>query len=219
MNSEFNNETDIMQFNFQDDELRNHSDSNNSDNVLEALSLSSSPQEDNNADDQIDETRLSTQVSTNSTAEEDEASDGNEVELCWDDYLDISSSIAAPAITFVHVEHSLDNILKVGMKLEIPNSEPPESYWLATIIMTCGPLLTLRYLGFGEDRSKDFWYDVNNNEVHPPGWCVKNNMELSPPEYVKEKCPDWKSLIESEAIQNENVPKNLLELLQNGITC
>ncbi|XP_023221648.1 scm-like with four MBT domains protein 1 [Centruroides sculpturatus] len=246
MNSEFNNETDIMQFNFQDDELRNHSDSNNSDNVLEALSLTSSPQEDNNADDQIDGTRLSTEVSTStdstidndftkksgneeekeltlrkrkltdSTAEEDEASDGNEVEFCWDDYLDISSSVAAPAITFVHVEHSLDNILKVGMKLEIPNSEPPESYWLATIIMTCGPLLTLRYFGIGEDRSKDFWYDVNNNEVHPPGWCVKNSMELFPPEckillfnILKLLYPSYVSLIKK---YNSSLQ------LQNGIT-
>lgn len=248
MTSEFNNEANIMQFNFQDDELRNQSDSNNSDNVLEALSLTSSPQEDNNIEDQIEGTRLSTEISTStdstidtdfgkksnneeekelsprkrkltdSTADEDELSDGNEVEFCWDDYLEISSSIAAPAITFGHVEHSLDNILKVGMKLEVPNSDPPDSYWLATIIMTCGPLLTLRYVGFGDDRSKDFWYDVNNNEVHPPGWCSKNNKKLFPPACVKEKCPNWENIIESETNQDENVPENLLELLQNGIT-
>lgn len=73
---------------------------------------------------------------------------------------------------------------KVGMKLEIPNPEDKSSYWLASVVMTCGELLSLRYVGYGDDRSGDFWINIKSWEFHPVGWCSANSKKLLPPKGI-----------------------------------
>lgn len=68
------------------------------------------------------------------------------------------------------------------MKLEVANKGSLDTYWVATIITTCGQLLLLRYCGYGDDRKADFWCDVMTAELHPVGWCAQNNKTLQPPE-------------------------------------
>lgn len=80
------------------------------------------------------------------------------------------------------VEVSLQSSFQPGMKLEVANKSGPDSYWVATIITTCGQLLLLRYSGYGEDRKADFWCDVMTAELHPVGWCTRNGKTLMPPE-------------------------------------
>lgn len=80
------------------------------------------------------------------------------------------------------VEISLQSSFQPGMKLEVANKNNPDSYWVATIITTCGQLLLLRFSGYGEDRKADFWCDVMTAELHPVGWCTQNNKSLMPPE-------------------------------------
>ena len=80
------------------------------------------------------------------------------------------------------VEISLQSSFQPGMKLEVANKSSPDTYWVATIITTCGQLLLLRYCGYGDDRKADFWCDVMTADLHPVGWCTQNNRVLIPPE-------------------------------------
>ena len=80
------------------------------------------------------------------------------------------------------VEISLQSSFQPGMKLEVANKSSPDTYWVATIITTCGQLLLLRFSGYGEDRKADFWCDVMTAELHPVGWCTQNNKTLMSPE-------------------------------------
>ncbi|XP_076304706.1 scm-like with four MBT domains protein 2 isoform X2 [Tachypleus tridentatus] len=130
---------------------------------------------------------------TETTGNEEDGSDTAEAEFVWEDYLDETGCDAVPPTAFIHVERSLESGLKVGAKVEISNPDCPGTYWVASIVMTCGPLLLLRYLGFGTDRSADFWCDLTSSEVHPLGWCQDNGKEKCPPNVVKQKCP-WTSL-------------------------
>lgn len=82
----------------------------------------------------------------------------------------------------LQVEISLQSSFQPGMKLEVANKGSLDTYWVATIITTCGQLLLLRYCGFGEDRKADFWCDIMTAELHPVGWCAQNNKTLQPPE-------------------------------------
>lgn len=68
------------------------------------------------------------------------------------------------------------------MKLEVANKSNPDTYWVATIITTCGQLLLLRYCSYGDDRRADFWCDVMTADLHPVGWCTQNNKVLMPPD-------------------------------------
>uniref|UniRef100_A0A8C9Z3Y3 Scm like with four mbt domains 2 n=1 Tax=Sander lucioperca TaxID=283035 RepID=A0A8C9Z3Y3_SANLU len=110
-----------------------------------------------------------------------------------------------------HVEISLQSSFQPGMKLEVANKSSPDTYWMATIITTCGQLLLLRYSGYGEDRKADFWCDVMTAELHPVGWCTQNNKTLMPPEAIKEKYSDWTEFLVQDLTGARTAPANLLE--------
>uniref|UniRef100_A0A096MEV5 Scm like with four mbt domains 2 n=1 Tax=Poecilia formosa TaxID=48698 RepID=A0A096MEV5_POEFO len=105
-----------------------------------------------------------------------------EEEFMWEEYLEETGGTAAPHTIFRHVEVSLQSSFQPGMKLEVASKSSPETYWVATIITTCGQLLLLRYSGYGDDRRADFWCDVMTAELHPVGWCAQNHKTLTPPE-------------------------------------
>uniref|UniRef100_A0A4W6D8J3 Scm like with four mbt domains 2 n=1 Tax=Lates calcarifer TaxID=8187 RepID=A0A4W6D8J3_LATCA len=111
----------------------------------------------------------------------------------------------------VSVEISLQSSFQPGMKLEVANKSSPDTYWVATIITTCGQLLLLRFSGYGEDRKADFWCDVMTAELHPVGWCAQNNKTLMPPEAIKEKYSDWTEFLIQDLTGSRTAPANLLE--------
>uniref|UniRef100_A0A672GVH1 Scm like with four mbt domains 2 n=1 Tax=Salarias fasciatus TaxID=181472 RepID=A0A672GVH1_SALFA len=109
------------------------------------------------------------------------------------------------------VEISLQSSFQPGMKLEVANKSSPDTFWVATIITTCGQLLLLRFSGYGDDRKADFWCDVMTAELHPVGWCAQNNKTLMPPEAIKEKYSDWTEFLVQDLTGARTAPANLLE--------
>ncbi|KAG8440042.1 hypothetical protein GDO86_006003 [Hymenochirus boettgeri] len=155
-----------------------------------------------------------------------------ETDFNWDEYLEESASSAVPHTSFKHVEVSLQSSFQPGMKLEVANKSNPDTYWVATIITTCGQLLLLRYCGYGEDRKADFWCDVMTADLHPVGWCTQNNKLLMPPDAavgaialqrqqhfhvpnattaIKEQCSDWTHFLIHELTGSRTAPAKLLE--------
>uniref|UniRef100_A0AAR2JDE1 SAM domain-containing protein n=1 Tax=Pygocentrus nattereri TaxID=42514 RepID=A0AAR2JDE1_PYGNA len=135
----------------------------------------------------------------------------SEMDFNWDEYLEELGATAAPHTSFKHVELSLQSSFQPGMKLEVANKTCPDTYWVATIITTCGQLLLLRFCGYGDDRKADFWCDVMTAELHPVGWCTQNNKRLQPPEAIKEKHSDWTEFLIKELTGSRTAPTNLLE--------
>uniref|UniRef100_A0A8D0KR23 Scm like with four mbt domains 1 n=1 Tax=Strix occidentalis caurina TaxID=311401 RepID=A0A8D0KR23_STROC len=107
-----------------------------------------------------------------------------EMEFNWDEYLEDTGATAAPHGSFKHVDTSLQNGFAPGMKLEVAVKSDQNTYWVATIITTCGQLLLLRYDGYGEDRKADFWCDIMTADLHPIGWCEQNKKILKVPEGI-----------------------------------
>ncbi|XP_076578574.1 scm-like with four MBT domains protein 2 isoform X1 [Chaetodon auriga] len=152
------------------------------------------------------------EVNTDADSMEEEA------EFNWEEHMEETGGNAAPHTTFKHVEISLQSSFQPGMKLEVANKSSPDSYWVATIITTCGQLLLLRFSGYGEDRKADFWCDVMTAELHPVGWCTQNNKTLMPPEdnvylrkAIKEKYSDWTEFLVQDLTGSRTAPANLLE--------
>ncbi|XP_060632440.2 scm-like with four MBT domains protein 2 isoform X1 [Anolis sagrei] len=152
-----------------------------------------------------------TNGSTEQFDSEDESSNSEDVDFNWDEYLEESESIAAPHSSFKHVEISLQSSFQPGMKLEVANKHDSDTYWVATIITTCGQLLLLRYSGYEDDRRADFWCDVMTADLHPVGWCTQNNKVLMPPNAIKEKYTDWTEFLIRDLTGSRTAPANLLE--------
>lgn len=115
----------------------------------------------------------------------------SEYGFVWQDYLDATQSMEVPQIMFPHVELTLQNNIEIGMALEVPiqKNSQQESYWVAFIVMACGPLLRLRYFG-GDDRTLEFWFNLTKEAGHELGWSLKNNKKLEPPDAILERSPD-----------------------------
>ncbi|KAG6799232.1 scm-like with four MBT domains protein 1 isoform X1 [Apis mellifera caucasica] len=111
----------------------------------------------------------------------------------WQDYLDATNSVEVPQIMFPHVELTLQSGIEIGMSLEVPipkkENEENINYWVASIVMACGPLLRLRYFG-GDDRSLEFWFNLTKEAAHELGWCIKNNKKLEPPDIIRQRSSD-----------------------------
>ncbi|NXC39500.1 SMBT1 protein, partial [Penelope pileata] len=146
----------------------------------------------------------------------DAASGVEDVEFNWDEYLEDTGAVAAPHGSFKHVDTSLQNGFAPGMKLEVAVKSDQNTYWVATIITTCGQLLLLRYDGYGEDRKADFWCDIMTADLHPIGWCEQNKKILKVPEGIKDKIPDQEEFLQQVLKGACSAPANLLEGLHRG---
>ncbi|NXM27447.1 SMBT1 protein, partial [Oxyruncus cristatus] len=146
----------------------------------------------------------------------DAGSSVDEMEFNWDDYLEDTGATAAPHGSFKHVDTSLQNGFAPGMKLEVAVKSDQNTYWVATIITTCGQLLLLRYDGYGEDRKADFWCDIMTADLHPIGWCEQNKKILKVPEGIKDKIPDQEEFLQRVLKGACSAPANLLEGLHRG---
>uniref|UniRef100_A0A4X2KUY4 Scm like with four mbt domains 2 n=1 Tax=Vombatus ursinus TaxID=29139 RepID=A0A4X2KUY4_VOMUR len=146
----------------------------------------------------------------NNECDSDEGSSMEDPDFNWGEYLEETGAVAAPHTSFKHVEISLQSSFQPGMKLEVANKN---TYWVATIITTCGQLLLLRYCGYGEDRKADFWCDVMTADLHPVGWCTQNNKLLMLPDAIKEKYTDWTDFLIHELTGSRTAPANLLEVV------
>ena len=82
-----------------------------------------------------------------------------------------------------------ENII-VGMKVEVENRDNSEAakegvfstaYWVASVLRISGYAALLRYEGFGQDSSQDFWMNLCSDKVHPVGWCATKGKSLIPP--------------------------------------
>ena len=81
----------------------------------------------------------------------------------------------------------------VGMKVEVENRDTDHhtglfsnSYWVASVLRISGYYAHLRYEGFGQDGTKDFWMNLCSDRVHPVGWCATKGKPLIPP-----KCKEF----------------------------
>ncbi|NWV44707.1 SMBT1 protein, partial [Daphoenositta chrysoptera] len=146
----------------------------------------------------------------------DAGSSVEEMEFNWDEYLEDTGATAAPHGSFKHVDTSLQNGFAPGMKLEVAVKSDQNTYWVATIITTCGQLLLLRYDGYGEDRKADFWCDILTADLHPIGWCEQNKKILKVPEGIKDKIPDQEEFLQRVLKGACSAPANLLEGLHRG---
>lgn len=118
----------------------------------------------------------------------------------WEEYLKKCHAKAVPKETFKHVQDTKVQGFVPGMKLESMDrtSLETDTYWVATVVMASGPLLLLRYDGYEDDRSGDFWCDAASDDLQPIGWCARNNTILIPPAAIRHKESNWAKFLKQD---------------------
>ncbi|XP_062838974.1 lethal(3)malignant brain tumor-like protein 2 isoform X5 [Anolis carolinensis] len=116
------------------------------------------------------------------------------------------------------MEHSLvrmvplydqwEDVIK-GMKVEVLNSDavlPSRVYWIASVIKIAGYKALLRYEGFENDSSHDFWVNLGTVDVHPIGWCAINSKILVPPQTIHSKFTNWREYLMKRLVGSRTIP-------------
>ncbi|XP_051818117.1 lethal(3)malignant brain tumor-like protein 2 isoform X1 [Antechinus flavipes] len=128
----------------------------------------------------------------------------------WGKFLKEHNYKAAPVSCFKHVPlfDQWDDVVK-GMKVEVLNNDavlPSRVYWIASVIQTAGYRVLLRYEGFENDSSHDFWCNLGTVDVHPIGWCAINSKILVPPQTIHAKYTDWRSYLMKRLVGARTLP-------------
>nr|XP_042699442.1 lethal(3)malignant brain tumor-like protein 2 isoform X1 [Chrysemys picta bellii] len=139
----------------------------------------------------------------------------------WGKYLQDHGYKAAPVSCFKHVPlfEQWEDVMK-GMKVEVLNSDavlPSRVYWIASVIQIAGYRALLRYEGFENDSSHDFWCNLGTVDIHPIGWCAINSKILVPPQSeclsgavlrgaIHAKYTDWRGYLMKRLVGARTIP-------------
>ncbi|XP_025020845.1 lethal(3)malignant brain tumor-like protein 2 isoform X1 [Python bivittatus] len=128
----------------------------------------------------------------------------------WGAYLQDHGCKAAPVSSFKHVPlyDQWEDVIK-GLKVEVLNSDavlPSRVYWIASVVKIAGYKALLRYEGFENDSSRDFWVNLGTMEVHPIGWCAINSKILVPPQTIHSKFTNWRGYLMKKLVGARTIP-------------
>ncbi|KAK4337015.1 hypothetical protein RND71_043970 [Anisodus tanguticus] len=132
---------------------------------------------------------------------------------------------AVPVSSFKHVPAAnvWENLVENNLKIEIRNKDAflpsdiksiNDVYWFATVIKVEGYYLLLRYEGYGDDCSSDFWINIYNPIIHPVGWSATQKKHLIPPKNIISKQADWKSYLTKNLVGAKTLPNNFAEQIK-----
>ncbi|XP_021410918.1 MBT domain-containing protein 1 isoform X3 [Lonchura striata] len=117
----------------------------------------------------------------------------------WGNYINSNSFTAAPVTCFKHAPMGTCwGDIAEGVRVEVPNSDcslPTKVFWIAGIVKLAGYNALLRYEGFENDSSLDFWCNVCGSDIHPVGWCATSGKPLVPPRTIQHKYTNWKAFL------------------------
>lgn len=117
----------------------------------------------------------------------------------WGSYINSNSFTAAPVTCFKHAPMGTCwGDIAEGVRVEVPNTDcslPTKVFWIAGIVKLAGYNALLRYEGFENDSSLDFWCNVCGSDIHPVGWCATSGKPLVPPRTIQHKYTNWKAFL------------------------
>ncbi|XP_038012950.1 MBT domain-containing protein 1 isoform X2 [Motacilla alba alba] len=117
----------------------------------------------------------------------------------WGHYINSNSFTAAPVTCFKHAPMgSCWGDIAEGVRVEVPNTDcslPTKVFWIAGIVKLAGYNALLRYEGFENDSSLDFWCNICGSDIHPVGWCATSGKPLVPPRTIQHKYTNWKAFL------------------------
>eukprot|EP00063_Salmo_salar_P088641 XP_014063476.1 PREDICTED: lethal(3)malignant brain tumor-like protein 2 isoform X1 [Salmo salar] len=162
----------------------------------------------------------SSQDNSSSSTGQDAAATGN---FDWGAYLEKAGSLAASVACFRHAPLCAQwDDITVRLKVEVLNTSailPSKVYWIASIIQLAGYKARLRYEGFEEDSSQDFWCSLGSGDMYPIGWCAMTGKLLVPPQAVHQNISDWKEYLMNRLVGARTLPVDFYMKLAESMKC
>ncbi|XP_018417285.1 PREDICTED: MBT domain-containing protein 1 isoform X2 [Nanorana parkeri] len=139
----------------------------------------------------------------------------------WGNYITSSNLVAAPVTCFKHAP--MGNCwgdIAEGVRVEVLNTDQnltTKVFWIAGIVKLAGYNALLRYEGFENDTSLDFWYNICSNDVHPVGWCASSGKPLVPPQTIQHKYSNWKVFLVKRLTGAKTLPADFAQKVSDSM--
>ncbi|KAM9295980.1 MBT domain-containing protein 1 [Gastrophryne carolinensis] len=139
----------------------------------------------------------------------------------WGSYIINNNLVGAPVSCFKHAP--MGNCwgdIAEGVRVEVLNTDQnltAKVFWIAGIVKLAGYTALLRYEGFENDTSLDFWYNVCSNDVHPVGWCASSGKPLVPPQTIQHKYSNWKVFLVKRLTGAKTLPADFAQKVSDNM--
>ena len=137
-----------------------------------------------------------------------------------------ANAVSVSSFKYAPLSDVWDDLVTCGLKVEVRNTDTDlvsndghttEGYWIASVVKFAGYYVLLRYEGFANDSSKDFWVNIFTNAIHPVGWCASQGKVLIPPKTVESKFADWREFLVKRLTGSRTLPENFNEQLRDSL--
>ncbi|XP_073166402.1 MBT domain-containing protein 1 isoform X7 [Lepidochelys kempii] len=139
----------------------------------------------------------------------------------WGNYITSNNLTAAPVTCFKHAPMGTCwGDISEGVRVEVPNTDcslPTKVFWIAGIVKLAGYNALLRYEGFENDSSIDFWCNVCGSDIHPVGWCATSGKPLVPPRTIQHKYTNWKAFLVKRLTGAKTLPPDFSQKVSEGM--
>ncbi|XP_022670651.1 MBT domain-containing protein 1-like isoform X2 [Varroa destructor] len=120
----------------------------------------------------------------------------------------------------------------VDMKVEVQNHDASDIiqrvvYWVASILEVKGYFVKLRYVGFENDASMDFWANLCyvqeedthlvDHSVHHVGWCAVHERPLVPPKTIENNTNNWRDYMVRRLTGSKTLPHNFHKVVREKL--
>ncbi|KAM3914499.1 lethal(3)malignant brain tumor-like protein 2 [Leptodactylus fuscus] len=141
----------------------------------------------------------------------------------WGKYILEGDYQAAPVSLFRHVPlfDQWDDIAE-GIKVESLNTDavlPSRVYWISSIVRVAGYKALLKYEGFEDDSTHNYWCNLGTVDIHPIGWCAINSKILVPPQTIHAKHHNWKEFLMKQLIGSKTIPAEFHVKMAENLKC
>lgn len=90
-------------------------------------------------------------------------------------------------------------------------------YWFGTVVKIQGYLGKIRYEGYEEDGSADFWVYLFSDDIHEVGWCASKGKTLAPPQKIATKIQDWSMYLIKRLTGSRTLPAEFKEVIEDSL--
>ncbi|XP_068120031.1 MBT domain-containing protein 1 isoform X2 [Hyperolius riggenbachi] len=139
----------------------------------------------------------------------------------WGAYITSNNLVAAPVSCFKHAP--MGNCwgdIAEGVRVEVLNTDQnltPKVFWITGIVKLAGYNALLRYEGFENDSSLDFWCNICSKDVHPVGWCASSGKPLVPPQTIQHRYSNWKAFLVKRLTGAKTLPADFTQKVSDNM--
>ena len=151
----------------------------------------------------------------------------------WTHCLDKENAEAAPISAFKHcvLASSWDHLTQDPVVFEVPMRNVPTCvveyfkrtghasnticYWFAYGIKYAGYFVKLRYLGYDEDASQDFWMHICDMRIHNVRWSYENEIPIVPPAEIFNRYENWNEFLVNKLMNYKSLPRKFHTTVRN----